>query len=63
VDGIPEANALLVKNILPGVQTAAFTGLVDNTQYYFKIYPYTNTGSFINYKTVATIPLPQPQPH
>jgi len=52
VDGTPEADATLVKNI----QAAAFTGLVDNTQYYFKIFPFTNTGSFINYKTTVPVP-------
>ena len=56
VDGIPEADATLVKNIAQGLQLAAFTGLVDNIQYYFKIFPYTNTGSFINYKTNGTVP-------
>ncbi len=56
VDGTPEADATLVKNITPGTQTAVFTGLVDNTPYYFKIFPYTNTGSFINYKTNGTVP-------
>ena len=56
VDGTPEADGTLVKNILPALQTAAFTGLVDNTQYYFKIYPYTNSGTFINYKTSVTVP-------
>ncbi len=56
VDGTPEPDALLVKNISQGVQTAAFTGLTDNTQYYFKIYPYTNSGTAINYKTSVTVP-------
>jgi PKD repeat protein len=56
VDGTPEPDATLVKNIAQGIQTAAFTGLLDNTPYYFKIYPYTNSGGFINYKTNGTVP-------
>lgn len=56
VDGTPEADASLVKNIAQGIQAASFTSLIDNTQYYFKIFPYTNSGSFINYKTDGTVP-------
>jgi PKD repeat protein len=56
VDGTPETDATLVKNIAQGIQSAAFTGLIDNTPYYFKIFPYTNTGIFINYKTDGTVP-------
>jgi len=57
VDGTPEADALLVKNIVPAAQTASFINLADNTPYYFKIYPFTNSGTSINYKT--SIPVPQ----
>lgn len=32
----------------------AWTGLTASTQYYFKIFPYTNSGSSIDYKTDAT---------
>jgi PKD repeat protein len=56
VDGIPETNSLLVKNVTQGTQAAAFNGLTDNTTYYFKIFPYSNSGSFINYKTDGTVP-------
>jgi len=56
VDGTPETDALLVKNIATGIQAGAFTGLTDNTTFYFKIFPYTNSGSFINYKTNGTVP-------
>lgn len=56
VDGVPETDGLLVKNIAQGAQAAAFTGLIDNTTYYFKIFPYNNSGAFINYKTDATPP-------
>jgi len=56
VDGITEADAPLVKNIPYGVQVASFTGLNENTTYYFKIYPYTNSGININYKTDGVVP-------
>ncbi|HPX34156.1 MAG TPA: T9SS type A sorting domain-containing protein [Bacteroidales bacterium] len=56
VDGTPEADAPLVKNIPYGVQVASFTGLNENTTYYFKIYPYTNSGININYKTDGVVP-------
>jgi len=44
-------------NILPGVQTCLFTGLQSNTTYYFAIYPYTNSGTFIDYKTDGSVPI------
>ncbi|MEI6455579.1 MAG: PKD domain-containing protein [bacterium] len=56
VDGTPETDALLVKNVAQGMQAKAFTDLIDNTQYYFKIFSYTNSGGFINYKTDGTVP-------
>ncbi|MCX6245210.1 MAG: choice-of-anchor J domain-containing protein [Bacteroidetes bacterium] len=43
-------------NILQGVQTCMFTGLVSNTPYYFAIYPYTNSGALIDFKTDGTAP-------
>lgn len=56
VDGTAEADALLVKNVDAGVQTAVFTGLTPETTYYFKIYPYNGTGALVNYKTDGSIP-------
>jgi hypothetical protein len=61
-DGVPVAddpnlgdgNAAL--NIGPGVQTCLFTGLFSNTTYYFVIFPYTNSGTSIDYKTDGTVP-------
>ena len=50
-DGIPESNSTLVKNVPYGIQAASFSGLEWETTYYFKIFPYTNTGSSIDYKT------------
>ena len=62
VDGTPQAddtdlsdNAGQV-NVAHGVETYSFTGLTPETQYFFKIYPYTNSGSAIDYKTDGTVP-------
>ena len=56
VDGTPESDATLVKNVAQGTQTYTFSSLSENTTYYFKIYPYTNSGSAINYKTDGNVP-------
>ncbi len=36
--------------------SATFTGGTAGTMYYFKNYSYTNTGTFINFKTDGTVP-------
>lgn len=62
VDGVPVpddpnlADGSGALNVLPGLQTCQFTNLPGNTPYYFKIFPYTNTGSTIDYKTDGTPP-------
>jgi hypothetical protein len=43
-------------NIAHGLQTLTWTGLNPSTPYYYAIYPYTNSGTAINYKTSATTP-------
>ena len=43
-------------NVDHGTLSFSWTGLVANTTYYFKIYPYTNSGSHIDYKTDGTVP-------
>ncbi|HDO26916.1 MAG TPA: DUF5017 domain-containing protein, partial [Bacteroidetes bacterium] len=43
-------------NVAYGVGTYQWTGLDPNTQYYFIIYPYSNSGSTIDYKTDGTPP-------
>ena len=55
VDGVPETNSYSVQNAAQGVQAAEFTGFADTT-YYFKIYPYTNDGPYIDYKTDGSVP-------
>ena len=55
VDGVPETNTFSEQNIDQGVQAAVFTGFAGST-YYYKIYPYTNDGSTIDYKTDGSVP-------
>ena len=45
-----------VVNVAHGVEAYNWTGLAETTTYYFKIYPYTNTGVDIDYKTDGTVP-------
>ena len=58
IDSIPEEDSLsiLVLNVPFGSDTATFTGLDPNTTYFFKIWPYTNSDTNINYKTDGNIP-------
>ncbi len=62
VDGTPVADdpdlsdGTAALNIVQGVETANFSGLPSNVTYYFKIFPYTNAGATINYKTDGTPP-------
>jgi hypothetical protein len=62
VDGTPVANDPNLAdghgalNVLQGVQNAIFGSLPANKTYYFKIFPYTNSGNLINYKTDGTAP-------
>ncbi len=39
-----------------GSNSYAWSGLTASTTYYFKIYPYTNSGTAIDYKTDGTVP-------
>ncbi|MBI9067297.1 MAG: lamin tail domain-containing protein [Salinivirgaceae bacterium] len=62
VDGTPQVNDVdlsdgsAVVNVAAGTQTLDFTGLSENTAYYFTIYPYTNTSTIIDFKTDGTVP-------
>ena len=62
VDGTPEANdpdlsdGTGIMNINYGVQQYTFANLEPATTYYFKIFPYTNGGPNIDYKTDGTPP-------
>ena len=55
-DGTPVPNSEMAVNVNSGVQTAVFSGLNGNTTYHFAIFPYTNAGANIDYKTDGTYP-------
>jgi hypothetical protein len=62
VDGTPVADDLdwsdgtVAVNVPVGYKGFDFTELEGNTSYNFKIYPYTNAGQYIDYKTNDTVP-------
>lgn len=56
VDGTPESDGDLILNVVQGIESASFSYLDPETTYYFNIYPYTNSGTAIDYKTDGTIP-------
>ncbi len=62
VDGTPQSDDTDVSdgagvvNVAHGAEAYRWNGLQTNTQYYFAIYPYTNSGSAIDYKTDGTVP-------
>lgn len=57
VDGTPLADdsnladGTGAMNVMPGVEEYTFAGLQEQTIYYFHIFPYTNAGEYIDYKT------------
>lgn len=53
IDGTAVANGATAQNITQGTQTYTPNGLTSSTTYYFKIYPYTNSGSNIDYKLTS----------
>lgn len=56
VDGTPVPDSDLAKNVPYGINGVVFEGLEPNTTYHFAIFPYTNSGSNIDYKTDGTYP-------
>ena len=56
VDGIPVPDSDLAKNVPYGMPVAVFSGLQANTTYHFAIFPYTNSGSNIDYKNDTPYP-------
>lgn len=62
VDGTQQVNDIDlsdgsgVMNVAHGVETYTWTGLTPSTTYYFKIWPYTNSGIYIDYKTGGSVP-------
>ena len=55
-DGTPVADSDLAKNVPYGVQVVEFEGLQSGTTYHFAIFPYTNSGANIDYKTDGNYP-------
>ncbi len=45
-----------VKNVLKGVQSYSFSGLESATVYYLTIFPYTNSGTLVDFKTDGQAP-------
>ena len=56
VDGVPVDNGDLAKNVNYGVGTVTFNELESGMTYQFAIFPYTNSGSNIDYKTDGNYP-------
>lgn len=64
VDGVPEANNLditlngyIAWNVPYGTETITFNSLMAGQEYMFTIYPYTNSGTIIDYKIDGTAPI------
>lgn len=55
-DGVPVPNSEFAMNVNYGVETVTFTNLDGNTTYHFAIFPYTNSGNLIDYKTSSGYP-------
>ncbi|MCD4745834.1 MAG: endonuclease [Bacteroidales bacterium] len=51
VDNVAVPDSQNALNIDYGIQQCTFTNLTPSTMYYFKIFPYTIDGDYINYKT------------
>ena len=58
-DGIAIADSDMAKNVSYGVQTVTFSGLEGGDLYDFAIFPYTNSGANIDYKTDGNYPTAQ----
>ena len=56
VDGTPVANSDLAMNVNYGAETVTFSGLQGGATYHFAIFPYTNSGANIDYKTDGSYP-------
>ena len=56
-DGVTVPNGPLAQNVGYNVQTVTFTGLQGGVTYHFAIFPYTNSGANIDYKTDDGYPM------
>jgi len=55
-DDLDLSDGMGAMNIAQGMGTFSFTALQGQTNYYFAIYPYTNSGTNTNYKNDGTAP-------
>ena len=55
-DGVPVANSDFAMNVNYGVETVTFDELESGLTYQFAIFPYTNSGANIDYKTDGNYP-------
>ena len=55
-DGIPVANDDTAMNVNYGLESVTFSGLQGGGTYHFAIFPYTNSGANIDYKTDGNYP-------
>ena len=58
-DGTPVPDGELVRNLNYGTREVTFSGLDANATYHFAIFPYTNSGANIDYKTDGNYPTAQ----
>lgn len=56
VDGVPVSNSDVAKNVNYGMMMAEFDNLNEGETYTFAIFPYTNNGANIDYKTDGAYP-------
>ena len=56
VDGVPVSNSNVAKNVSYGMMMAEFDNLNEGETYTFAIFPYTNSGANIDYKTDGAYP-------
>ena len=56
IDGVPVPNSELARNVNYGVGTVTFENLPAGTSFTFAIFPYTNSGEYIDYKTDGDYP-------
>lgn len=56
VDGVVQADKKLTKNVPYGQMSQLIFELNEEHTYYFKIFPYTNSGMAIDYKTDGEVP-------
>lgn len=57
VDGVQVTDGGNSLNVAWGIQQAMIPFLIPQTDYYFKIFPYTGAGSHIDYKTDGVVPM------